>query len=99
MKNISLETIKSKIKNDKSFLEYKFKVKALELFGSFVRGENTPNSDLDILVDFKEDIDLFTFVELEDYLSNLLGVKVDLVSKRALKPGIKENVLKEAIQV
>jgi len=99
MKNIRLEKIKSKIKNNKSFLERKFKVKTLQLFGSFVRGENTLNSDLDILVDFTEDIDLFTFIELEDYLSNLLGVKVDLVSKRALKLRIKENVLKEAIQV
>lgn len=99
MKNVSLEEIKSKIKNNKSFLEHKFKVRTLQLFGSFVRGENKFDSDLDILVDFTEDIDLFTFIELEDYLSGLLSVKVDLVSKRALKLRIKESVLKEAIQI
>ena len=54
-------------------------------------------SDLDVLVSFSETIDLFTFVELENYLSDILGVKVDLVMKDALKPRLKERILSEAV--
>lgn len=49
------------------------------------------------MVDFYETIDLFTFVELENYLSEILGVKVDLVMKDALKPRLKEKILSEAV--
>jgi predicted nucleotidyltransferase len=51
------------------------------------------------LVDFYEPISLFKFIELEDFLSQHLGVKVDLVMKDALKSRIKDSILKEAIYV
>jgi len=55
------------------------------VFSSCVRGEEGKNSDIDIFVEFKEPVGLFEFMDLEEYLENLLGGKVDLVSKKALK--------------
>ena len=69
------------------------------VFGSYVRGEQKKTSDLDILVDFYGPISLFRFIELEDFLSQQLGVKVDLVMRDALKPRIKDSILNEAIYV
>ncbi|MCX6090688.1 MAG: nucleotidyltransferase family protein [Candidatus Atribacteria bacterium] len=68
-------------------------------FGSYVRGEATDKSDLDILVDFKKPISLFTFLDLEEYLESCLGIKVDLVSKKALRPGIGKYIIEEAISL
>jgi predicted nucleotidyltransferase len=74
-------------------------VQTIGIFGSYVRGEQKKKSDLDILVEFSEPIGLFKFVELEDFLSQELNLKVDLVMKDALKPRIKDSILKEAIYV
>jgi predicted nucleotidyltransferase len=60
---------------------------------------NIKKSDLDILVTFYETIDLFTFVEFENYLTDILGVKVDLVMKEGIKPPLKERILNEAVYV
>ncbi|MFI5331059.1 MAG: nucleotidyltransferase family protein [Desulfobaccales bacterium] len=76
-----------------------FQVKSLLIFGSYVRGRQKKKSDLDILVEFSEPPSFFEFLALERYLSNLLGVKVDLVMKEALKPAIGVHVLAEAIAV
>jgi predicted nucleotidyltransferase len=65
-----------------------------------VRGEQRKRSDLDILVDFNNGtLTLFQFVELRDFLSDLLGVKVDLVEKRALKPVIGKHIFEEVVSV
>ncbi|KXS40452.1 nucleotidyltransferase family protein [Methanolobus zinderi] len=80
-------------------LEDRFKVSSLAIFGSYGRREQTDSSDLDILVEFSEAPGLLEFVELENYLSDTLGVKVDLVLKSALKPNIGENILNEAVSV
>lgn len=80
-------------------LQQRYKVSRLELFGSYVRGEQKDASDIDVLVDFFETIDLFTFIELEGFLSDKMGIKVDLVMRDALKPRIKDAVLREAILV
>jgi len=69
-------------------LQQRYRVKELGVFGSVVRGEQKGTSDVDILVEFEKPIGFFRFLELEEYLSDLLGVKVDLVSKKALKPNI-----------
>lgn len=74
-------------------------MKTIGVFGSYVRGEQKSTSDLDVLVDFSETISLFRYIELEDFLSQQLGVKVDLVMRDALKPRIKDSILKEAIYV
>lgn len=69
------------------------------MFGSYIRGEEKESSDIDILIDFTPDarISLLDFIELEDYLSELLGIKVDLVDKQALKPRIGRHILSELI--
>lgn len=74
-------------------------MRSLEVFGSYVRNEQTPESDLDVLVTFEQAPGLFEFVELRDRLSDVLGVTVDLVMKTALKPRLKQRILDEAIPV
>ena len=75
-----------------------YHIKSLGLFGSFVRGEQRPKSDIDILVEFEDDeIDLFEFIKLRDYLSDRFGRKVDLVMKDTLKPHIGKQVLSEVV--
>jgi len=76
-----------------------YHVKSLGLFGSYVKGEQEKASDIDILVDFHENPGLFGFIALENCLSDLLGVKVDLVMRDALKPAIGERILKEVVPV
>lgn len=97
MKNFT--EIKRLLENHKSLLEKKFKVKEIGIFGSFVRGEEKNSSDIDILVEFSEPVGLFEFMELEEYLSKLLGRKVDLVSKKALKPIIGKYILREVVMI
>ncbi|MGA3060884.1 MAG: nucleotidyltransferase family protein [Candidatus Bathyarchaeia archaeon] len=97
MRNI--EDIKSTILQHKAELKKRFKVKTIGVFGSYVHGDQQRRSDLDVLVEFKEAVGLFEFMDLEMYLTDLLGVKVDLVSKKALKPHIGEHILKEVIMV
>ncbi len=80
----------------KAELREKFKVK-IGVFGAYVRGEQKRSSDVDILVEFEESIGLFEFMKLKNYLSDLLEVKVDLVSKKPLKPHIGEHILQEVI--
>jgi len=94
-----IEEIKGKLEELKPILKEKFKVKSIGVFGSYVRGEQKKRSDVDILVEFEEPVGLFEFMELEEYLSNSLGAKVDLVSKKALKPRIGERILGEVIYI
>lgn len=94
-----LDPIRKKIREKMPELQSEYHVRNLEIFGSYLRGEQKKRSDLDILVEFEETVDLFKFMELEAFLSKLLGVKVDLVMKETLKSRIKERILKEAIPV
>lgn len=80
-------------------LTEEYKVKSLGLFGSYVHDHQEAESDLDILVTFNESPGLITFLQLENYLSDLLGVKVDLVMKNSLKPRIGEKILNEVISL
>ena len=80
-------------------LRQAYGVRALWLFGSYVRGQKKRASDLDVLVEFDITPSFFRFIELEDHLSELLGVKVDLVMKRALKPAIGARILAEMVTV
>lgn len=75
------------------------KVKYLGVFGSYIRNEQKRGSDLDILVEFYETPSLFQFIRLEHYLGELLGTKVDLVMKDALKPAIGRQILKEVVPI
>jgi predicted nucleotidyltransferase len=80
-------------------LERRYKVKTLGVFGSYVRGEQSKRSDLDLLVEFYDSPSLLKFIDMELYLSDLLGIKVDLVMRDALKPAIGERILKETVSV
>jgi hypothetical protein len=75
-----------------------FAVKALFLFGSVARGEATPESDVDLLVEFDRPVGLFTLLRLQSYLEELLGCSVDLGTPNSLRPHLRETVLKEAIR-
>ena len=94
-----LEEIKQIIKRYMPELKRKYKVKCFEIFGSYVREENKKGSDIDILVEFSGIIDLFAFIGLENFLSEKLGAKVDLVMKETLKPRIKDRILNEAVAI
>lgn len=80
-------------------LRKKYEVKGLDVFGSYKRDEQKEGSDVDILVEFSKTIDLFMFMELEEELTSILGIKVDLVMKDTLKPRIKQRILSEAVPV
>jgi len=85
----------------KPALKEEFGVETIGIFGSYTRGEQTKRSDVDILVEFSENakIGFFKFLDLEEFLSRKLGVKVDLVAKDALKPYIGERILQEVVMV
>ena len=74
-------------------------VESLGLFGSYVSGSQRPGSDLDVLVSFSETPSLFRLIDLENHLSDTLGVRVDLVMRSALKPHIGDRVLKQVVGV
>ncbi|MBI2560654.1 MAG: nucleotidyltransferase family protein [Planctomycetes bacterium] len=76
-----------------------YKVKEIGVFGSLIRGELSETSDIDVLVDFEEDADLFDLVGLALFLEEKLNQKVDVVPKRALRKELKESVLKEVVSL
>ncbi len=94
----SKEEVLSLLSHNKLSIEKRFKVKKIGLFGSYARGEQTENSDVDILVEVDPSIGL-EFVTLADSIELLLGTKVDLVSHRALKPRAKQHIERELIYV
>jgi len=80
-------------------LKERYNVISLGVFGSYVHNQQTPRSDLDVLVEFAEAPSLFEFMDLENYLAKLLGVKVELVSRNALKGNIGVRILREVVHV
>lgn len=97
-KNSSLDELTSVLREHLPELRERYSVRSLGVFGSYVRGEQHKRSDLDILVDIDDpSLTLFQFVELRDYLSEILGKRVDLVEKQALKPTIGKHVLEEVV--
>ena len=93
----TLEEIQQWFVQNKSMLQEQYKIRELGIFGSYVRQEQTETSDVDVLVEFSETPSLLKFVNLENYLSDNLGVKVDLVHKRGLKPRFGERILAEVV--
>jgi uncharacterized protein len=94
-KSPSLLDFEEKLRTLSPLLEQKYSVIKLGIFGSYARGEQGENSDLDLLVAFKDPPSLFRYIELENLISETLGVKVDLVMEDALKSNIRERILKE----
>jgi hypothetical protein len=92
----NLITIRSVLQQLYPTIKSKYEVKSLHIFGSYLHGKQTQNSDIDILVTFTSKPDLFTFIELENFLTDKLGIKVDLVMQDSLKPNIGKRILSEA---
>lgn len=90
-----LGRLRDVLRRQMPLLEERYGVASLGLFGSYVRREAGPTSDLDVLVRFHRTPGLIRFIELENYLSDLLGVRVDLVMAEALKPNVAQRVLAE----
>lgn len=91
------QEIESILRDEKPILKQRFNVKEIGIFGSFVRGEQKDTSDLDLLIDFEEPIGLIRYVGLQNYLSDRIGERVDLVTKSGLKKRISGHALKEVI--
>ncbi|HOM65327.1 MAG TPA: nucleotidyltransferase family protein [Ignavibacteriales bacterium] len=88
------------LQEHKNYLFEKFGVSEIDLFGSYARGEESNESDVDILIDFKKGYKTFdNYMDLKFYLEELLGKKVDLIMKSAIKPGLKPFISEEAIYV
>lgn len=90
-----VENIKRILMKKKPFLVKKYKIKDIGIFGSYVRGEETKRSDVDLLIEFRESPGFLEFMEIENFLTDTLGIKVDLVMKSALKPRIGQHILNE----
>ncbi len=95
----TLKTIKEIITKHKKALEKEYKIKVIGIFGSYARHKSDKRSDIDILVEFSESPDFFQFMRLENLLESLLGIKVDLVTRKALKPLIKNEILEETVYI
>ena len=95
----TLGEIRTLLARHREELAGSYKVQEIGIFGSYARGEQSSGSDLDVLVTFREPIGLFEFIDLENRLGELLGVKVDLVTKAALKPRIGARILSEVVYV
>lgn len=87
------------LKRNEAMLKSRYGISRIGVFGSLVRGEEKRDSDIDLLVDFENDVEvsLLRFIEIERHLGELLGRKVDLVERRALKPFIGKQILGEVV--
>ncbi|MGC8926402.1 MAG: nucleotidyltransferase family protein [Myxococcota bacterium] len=95
----TIKEIKKVIEKDREVIAREFKAEIIGIFGSYVRGEQNEWSDLDILVRFKEGATLFDLVGLGDFLEEKLSIKIDIVSENAVRPEVKEHILKEVVTI
>lgn len=95
MKN--LKQIQKILASSKPELRKRYKVNELGIFGSYARGEQHKKSDVDVLVEFDDAPDLIKFIELERKIQKLIGRKVDLVRKKAIRSELRNSILKELI--
>ena len=93
------DEIKKTIAEHKKELQNTYKVKNIEIFGSYARYEQKKDSDIDLLVEFREDADLLDLTGLGLFLEEKLGRNIDIIPKKALRKEIRKNVLKEAIPI
>jgi predicted nucleotidyltransferase len=89
--------IMTMLKEELPNLRGEYGVDTLAVFGSYARGEQNEDSDIDILVEFVETVDFFEFMRLEFHLTDLLAIKVDLVTPDALRPIMRDDILESAV--
>jgi predicted nucleotidyltransferase len=94
-----IERMKDILVQHRQEIARRFNVKEIGIFGSYVKNEQKKRSDIDILVEFREPVGFFEFMALEEYLEDIFGRKVDLVSKKALKPHIGKYILQEVVYI
>ncbi|OGI04499.1 MAG: hypothetical protein A2Y25_06080 [Candidatus Melainabacteria bacterium GWF2_37_15] len=95
----SKDEILDKLKELKPLLEKDYNVTEIGLFGSYIRNEQKPDSDIDILVNYKPDTSLFTLGGLQYMLSEIFGKKVDIIMKNSLKKRTGKHILSEVVYV
>ena len=95
----ALEEVKRIIREHQEEIRTRFRAEVIGLFGSVARGEGGSGSDVDILVRFDEGASLFELVALGDFLEEKLGCKVDIVSDRAVKPELRESIMRDLVRV
>lgn len=91
--------IKELLKSHKKEFEEKYHIKDIGVFGSYVKGIQNKTSDIDILVTFGKPVSLLHIVSFENYLSDMLGIKVDVVPKNNIRKELKDSILKETVPV
>jgi len=97
----TLLELKEILREQEPYLAEKYGVQVIGVFGSYVRNEQRPDSDLDILIELDRPpkVSLIGLVELEEYLGDVLGVRVDLAIRKNLKKRIGERILREVVPV
>lgn len=93
----SIEEIKEILRQHREELKKRFYVENIFIFGSYVRGKQKENSDIDILVEFEKAVSLLHIVSLEIYLTDILGIKADVVPRKNIREELKETILEEAV--
>ncbi len=96
---IHLDAVIDAIAEVKPLIRERYRVKEMAVFGSFVRGEEKPDSDIDLLTVFDNDADLFDLTGLAGFLENILSRKVDVISAKGLREELRKTVMEEAIQI
>lgn len=96
---MSAESILQKLKEMKSELAARYRVREIGLFGSWVREEQQVGSDIDLLVEFDDEADLFDLVGLSLYLEDVFGCPVDIVPRKALREELRDTVLRQVVAV
>jgi len=95
----TFDEVRQLLSLQKQSLRENYQIIEIGIFGSYARGEETEVSDIDILVDYETAPTFIMLVELRDYLSQLFGLKVDIVTKNGLKHRIRDRVLAEVIYI
>ncbi len=96
-KTLDLLQVIKILKEHRKELEDKFGIVSIKIFGSYVKNKQTHKSDLDLIVEFKNPPGFIKLMSIEEEISNLLGIKVDLLTEEGISPYLREHILKEAI--
>lgn len=94
-----LDKTKAILNKHRDELRERYKITEIGIFGSYIRGEQKKESDIDILVEFSEPISLLDLVGAENYISDLIKRKVDLVPREDIRPELKQIILDEVVYI
>ncbi|MFH1859460.1 MAG: nucleotidyltransferase family protein [bacterium] len=95
----TLESVKQILRENLEFFSNRYQVSSIGIFGSYVREEQKKESDIDILVEFNKPISLLKLVNLENFLTDFIGIKVDIIPKEDIRPELREAILSEVVYV